>query len=221
MGVTEVPELRDVLHFWGQAMRREEPQDFLRWRQRLGYDFGYLVTTAEHRAAILHRLLCAIWNGQVRVEQGTAESPQRIRVGLDVDAGPDAPRMILTLTSLAGTSGWGSLLRAYEDWALTDDDPFRRDFCSHLMRVVPEGLASTPVPPDPLFETFRRVAGEQLKLLDDGLANLSDHGRWQTERLRELWDDTLPEAMRISFTGVAAPIYDNLENLWEAVRRWP
>jgi hypothetical protein len=35
----------------------------LRWRQRTGYDFGYLASREEHRVEILHRILCALWNG--------------------------------------------------------------------------------------------------------------------------------------------------------------
>ena len=48
MAVTEVPELREVLRTWAGAVRAEEPQDFLKWRQRTGYDLGYLMTTEEH-----------------------------------------------------------------------------------------------------------------------------------------------------------------------------
>ena len=218
MGVTEVPELRAVLQFWGQAMRREEPQDFLRWRQRLGYDFGYLVTTAEHRVAILHRLLCAMWNGQVRVDEGPIDSPRRILVSLEPEPGPDAPRMALTLVPYAGASSWGSLLRAYEDWALADDESFRRDFCAHLMRTVPDGISETPRPPDPLFETFLKMAGEQLTYLEEHLPRLSEHGRWQAGRLREFWSRTLPDALRLPFSGVASPMYGNLSDLYEEWR---
>ena len=44
MGVTEVDEVRDVLRRWAGALARPEPTDLLRWRQRTGYDFGYLAT---------------------------------------------------------------------------------------------------------------------------------------------------------------------------------
>ena len=44
MGVTEVNEVRDVLRLWAGALARPEPTDLLRWRQRTGYDFGYLAT---------------------------------------------------------------------------------------------------------------------------------------------------------------------------------
>ena len=50
--------------------RRPAPRavkDNLRWRQRLGYDFTWLLTTEEQRVSILQRLLIAMRNGQVDV----------------------------------------------------------------------------------------------------------------------------------------------------------
>ncbi|GAA1254730.1 hypothetical protein GCM10009677_00610 [Sphaerisporangium rubeum] len=219
MGVTEVPELREVLHFWGQALRDEQDQDFLRWRQRLGYDYGYLVTTHEHRVRILQRLLCAMWNGYVEVERGNPDSPERIRVVLD--PGADAMAMTLDLTTYAGASSWGSLLRAYEEWTLSDDQTVRRDFAARLMRLLPEGLETTPVSPHPMFDLFWRVSEEQLKLLEIRMPTLSEQGRRQAERLAELWRDTLEQALRAPFTGVSNPVNTNLIDLVEAVRRWP
>ncbi len=64
MGVTEVDEVRDVLRRWSGALAKPEPTDLLRWRQRTGYDFGYLATREVHREEIVHRLLCALWNGK-------------------------------------------------------------------------------------------------------------------------------------------------------------
>ena len=46
--------------------------------------------------------------------------------------------MTLPLTPLGQASSWGSLLRAYELWALDDDDLHRR-FCGQLMRELPGG----------------------------------------------------------------------------------
>ena len=79
MGITEIDEVRDVLRLWSRALNAPEPADFLRWRQRTGFKFGYLATTPEHRVEILHRLLCALWNGKVTAE-GDQKSPERIRV---------------------------------------------------------------------------------------------------------------------------------------------
>ena len=47
--------------------------------------------------------------------------------------------MTLPLTALGKASSWGSLLRAYELWALDDDD-IHRKFCAQLMREIPAGL---------------------------------------------------------------------------------
>ncbi len=47
MGITEVGEVRDMLRQWAGALARPQPTDMLRWRQRTGYDFGYLATREE------------------------------------------------------------------------------------------------------------------------------------------------------------------------------
>ncbi len=51
------------------------PTDLLRWRQRTGYDFGYLATREHHRVAILHRMLCALWNGKAPFTAGRKRHP--------------------------------------------------------------------------------------------------------------------------------------------------
>ena len=137
MGVTEVDEVRDVLRRWARRAGPPEPTDLLRWRQRTGYDFGYLATREEHRVEILHRLLCALWNGRATIG-GPEDSPERVNVELG-----GGVTMTLPLTPLGQASSWGSLLRSYELWALDDDDIHRR-FCGQLMRELPEGLDGRP-----------------------------------------------------------------------------
>src|SRR5262249_51856933 len=82
MGITEVPELREIIDFWSDAVAHERSQDFLKWRQRLGHDFSWLATTEEHRVRILHHLLCAAWNSHVYVRAGELESPTEVRIQL-------------------------------------------------------------------------------------------------------------------------------------------
>jgi hypothetical protein len=119
MGVTEVDEVRDVLRLWSRAQGDPQPTDLLRWRQRTGYDFGYLATREIHRVEILHRILCALWNGRAKIV-GPEASPERLNLTLG-----GGVTMTLPLTALGKASSWGSLLRAYELWALDDDDIHR------------------------------------------------------------------------------------------------
>ncbi len=109
MGLTEVPEVREVLRHWSDALRHERPEDFLRWRQRCGYQFGYLATTPEHRARILHHLLCAVWNGYVRPSPVSVPArPQRI----DVALGGSGVTMTLELDGFRRLSSWAEVLKA-------------------------------------------------------------------------------------------------------------
>ena len=150
MGVTEVEEVRHVLRRWAGALDREEPADKLLWRQRTGYDFGYLATTERHRVALLHRILCALWNGKATV-QGPEDSPERLNITLG-----GGVTMTLPLLPLREASSWGSLLHAFELWALNGDD-IHRQFSGVLLRELPEGVTSRPKPPGPLYTAIRNL----------------------------------------------------------------
>jgi hypothetical protein len=206
MGVTEVAEVRDVLRLWAAALQRPEPTDLLRWRQRTGYDFGYLATREEHRVKILNRLLCALWNGKATVT-GPNASPERVSVQLG-----GGVALSLQLAPLGQASSWGSLLRMYELWALNDDDIHRR-FCAQLMRELPAGLASRPDPPDDLYLAVRDMAERQIECLDDMIKQQAANQRSRAAQMRDFWAATLPAALDQEFSGLEAPMAPNLRRL--------
>ncbi|MDL5205245.1 tubulin-like doman-containing protein [Streptomyces sp. ALI-76-A] len=202
MSLTEVPEARNVLRRWARARDVEQSEDVLSWRQRLGYRDDWLASTEEDRRHILHRLLCAMWNGQVTVVEGDADSPRRIRVRLYEEEGPDIPGMTLRLDAYQGEiSGWAGLLRSYERWALLDEGRIVEDYCSVLMRVQPKGLSLSGSDPDPLFVRFvNDISRHQLDVLEK-LEHQS--GPWSAEwarPLRQFWAETLPGALDVPFT---------------------
>jgi Tubulin like len=206
MGVTEVGEVRDVLRRWAGALNRPEPTDLLRWRQRTGYDFGYLATRETHRVRILHRLLCALWNGKATIS-GPEASPDRVNFELE-----GGVRMTLPLSPLARASSWGSLLRAYEMWAL-DDDAIKREFCGELMRELPRGLGSRPPRPDKLYLVLRDITEGQIELLDEMLSDEDAPQQTRAAQMRAFWVNTLTAALNQEFTGVESPVARNLRRL--------
>ncbi|HSV64997.1 MAG TPA: tubulin-like doman-containing protein [Mycobacteriales bacterium] len=215
MSITEVPELRDVLRHWADAARNEQPQDYLRWRQRLGYDFGYLISTEEHRVHILHRLLCALWNGQVHVQDGGPFSPRRVSVRLGVQ---DAASMTLPLTAFERSSSWGSILRAYEEWSIADDEQIRRDFCARLMATAPVNVEESPDPPSELYQLVRDMAEEQEATLVELIPRLPESSRGYARALYTLWSRTLPAALDLPFSA-SNPVRGTLRELEKAVGR--
>lgn len=194
MGVTEVEEVREVLRIWAQALSTERPEDFLKWRQRTGYDFGYLATREEHRVLILHHLLCALWNGRFRTDTDPA-SPRRVSVTLGGDV-----TMHLPLYGLDRASSWAHLVRAYEIGALEDDSDLRRNFCLTLMEELPNGLSENGSPPDPLYRTVIDLAPGQIALLDEVIATVPASTRIRAEQLRQFWAETLPAARNLEFS---------------------
>jgi hypothetical protein len=212
MSVTEVPELRNTLRQWSDAVHHEEPQDFLRWRQRLGEDPGYLMTTREHRIRILHRFLCALWNGQITVLEGEDVSPGLVRVGLGHQ---QSISMTLELNRFESASSWGSLLRSYEEWTIADDDVIRQDFSVQLMMSRPFGLETSPRAPSPLYRVFRAMAEDELKILD-GISVRIPRGNRSLEMRREFWAEILPAALDMTFEAVSNPVRSSLGELEEA-----
>ncbi|MGW0810943.1 tubulin-like doman-containing protein [Nonomuraea sp. NPDC002799] len=207
MSVTQVRELREVLHSWADALHHEQPQDHLKWRQRLGYDFGYLATTEEHRARILHRLLCLLWNGQVQVVEGEPASPARIRI--DVAGGS----ITLPLTGYGKASSWPSMLRAYEQWVIAGDEEFRGLVSEQLMNATPNGLAGTLSVPHPLFHQVTGMAADQLGLLEIIVPKLPPGARNRADQLIGFWAHTLPTALDLPFERVAEAVAYNLRDL--------
>jgi len=219
MSVNEVREVRELLRFWADALRDELPEDFLRWRQRLGYDYGWLVTTEEHRVLILHHLMCAMWNGMVEVVDGPPDSPRRIRVR--PSRAPGAVAMTLGLTALEQTSSWGSLLRAYEEWTLTDGDAIRRQFTARLMSIRPEGLDSMPRRPHPLYASFVEMARGEARQVEKVRDRLPLASRSWANQLLVFWQDTFRAAEERPFDRNMHAVRSNLADLYAMVAELP
>jgi hypothetical protein len=210
MGVTEVDEVRDVLRLWSGALADPRPTDLLRWRQRTGYDFGYLATREHHRVEILHRILGALWNGRATIV-GPQTSPERINVRLG-----GGVTMTLPLTPLNTASSWGSLLRAYELWALDDND-MHREFCARLMQEVPMGLRGRPDRPDELYLAVLNLAAGQVNLLDDMIKKQPANQHSRATQMRGFWAVTLPAALDQDFVHIDSPAANSLRELQDVV----
>jgi hypothetical protein len=209
MGVTDVQEIRDVLRLWASAVAAPQQRDLLQWRQRNGFESGYLATTEENRVEILQRLLGALWNGRVQAD-GPVASPERIRVTL---AG--GVTMNLKLTPLGQASSWGSLLRSYELWTL-DHSEIHRLFSAQLMHELPAGLDSKIEAPADLYHVVTDLAERQIEELDSLIENLPRHGRSRAAQMRGFWARTMPAALALPFTGLEAPTRSNLRQLGTA-----
>ncbi|MDV9188307.1 tubulin-like doman-containing protein [Streptomyces sp. SR27] len=216
MNLTDISEVRSVLSLWSEARDAGGEDDFLHWRQRLGYQDDWLVSTEHDRQRILHRLLCALWNGHIDAE-GPAESPHVVRIRLQDG---ESATMSLRLEGFDGSlSSWAGLLRAYERWALLDEGQIIEQFCERLMQALPKGLAQIPAPPSALFTHFvERVAPRQLALIDELVAEYGEYGDADSEwlaPLRHFWEVTYPGALDMRFPRAARATRSTLRALYE------
>ncbi|MFE5855849.1 tubulin-like doman-containing protein [Streptomyces sp. NPDC056500] len=225
MSVTEVPEARAVLRQWARAQDDQRDDDLLRWRQRLGYQDDWLASTEEDREHILHRLLCAMWNGQLDC-LGDPASPRKVRIRLHDRVGNDVPAMTLQLDEHHDEiSSWASLLRAYEHWALLSegdgdgDGSIVEDYCRELMRVLPQDLTTSGSKPSELYRRFvNEIAPRQLRLLEEREDQYGDRVAEWVRPLRQFWEETLVGALEVPFPEGKRPVQPNLRLLEEWVR---
>lgn len=210
MSITEVQELREILRQWADALRAEQPQDFLAWRQRLSYDYRWLATTERDRIHIMHRFLCAMWNGQIEVS-GDQKSPEGIVVSLPGDR---PLSMELWLDPYGRASSWASLLRAYEEWTFADGDQIRHDFCRNLMTTVPESLRDQNKQPSNLYKWFIDVLQpSQVELLQAMMNGETTRNRGWVRQLYDFWSITVPGAVKLRFQDFQSTDSSSLEEL--------
>lgn len=205
MGITDVREIRQVLRTWADAVDRPQPQDFLAWRQRTSYDYAYLATREEHRVEILHRLLCAIWNGYVTAT-GDPASPSAITI-----RATDEVALAMPMWPLHHASSWANVLRAYERATIGDDTGVLRDFCAWLMRGMPDDIDTRPRPPDKLYRVLRALDGREIEEIDRMTGRLTTAARTRAGHMRAFWTDTMQNAVDREFGGGA--IWPNLRAL--------
>jgi hypothetical protein len=211
MAINEVREVRELLRFWAGSAQVNDQADYLRWRQRLGYHLGWLAMTEDNRELILHRLMCAMWNGQVKVE-GPLESPRAVLVQAVEYA--EAQPMRLPLQRVGQTSSWGSLLRAYELWTVEDDDSARRQFAASLRVMRPRGLTDDVSAPSEVYQAFVEVAREESARVEKFRDGLPPGSRGRADQLLEFWMKTFPAAETRPFAEFEA-VRGNLRELYE------
>jgi hypothetical protein len=191
MGVTEVPELRRVVKLWSEAQRRPQPQDTLAWRRRLSQETGYLLMDERDRQQVLHRLLCAAWDGKI-VVTGDPASPDSITVDI---GSKDSVSMKLDLTPLGALSSWASVLQGYESWILADDKASRRSLAARLMSSVPDRADRSPAPPAPGFTTIVDLAEPELLKIKEAEQNRVLSRDPQLAVFRQFWSQALRGAL--------------------------
>ncbi|MEV8153410.1 tubulin-like doman-containing protein [Streptomyces fradiae] len=215
MSLTDVSEVRGLLKQWSEAREAGRSDDFLPWRQRLGYQDDWLVSTEEDRQHILHRVLCAMWNGLVG-HDGDAASPDVVRIRLQRG---ESATMALRVEPFDGQlSSWAGLLRAYERTALLEEESIIGAFCDRLMNMQPAGLGTTPATPSPLFLRFvEEFAPRELARLDE-LAERWGPEEW-LDPVRDFWTTTLPGALDRPFETEGKSSARSLRTLYERHRR--
>ncbi len=206
LGVTDIPEARKVMSLWSSALRRGDVEDSLRWRQRLGFDYGWMLTTEEQRVNILQRLLITMRNDWVDVLTGDEIRPARIAIRAGNESGSGAAQLEIALRTWDDDSPWSDLLHAYEESILVGDELNRQEMYRSLMGVLPRRLPDGgPVTePGPVYKAFLKVRETEIPRLDDLLQRdppLSADHRLQVSGLLDFWKYTVEGALNKPIPG--------------------
>jgi Tubulin like len=210
MGVTEVPELREVVQLWSEAQRRPQQLDALAWRRRLSQDTNYLLMNVEDRREVLHRLLCAAWAGRLVVDRGDAATPSLVHV--EIGGSRDAVKMELDLRALGDLSSWATLLQAYESWILVDGRSSRRALAARLMEMLPTDPDS-PGDPDPVFRTIIELVEGEREKVDKAATTRVLADDPQLVAFQEFWTELMPAALAKPVAGSRKSLNDLAEQL--------
>jgi hypothetical protein len=131
IGLTQLRNVRAALRNARAATVADQPDDLMRWRQRLGPDDGAVTTSSRH-AIILRGMLTAMWNGLVAV-RGSTRDPDTV-----IFPGNGSPIVLdLGRRRVGQFSSWGWLLRAYEDWAIEASATESWTAADELLRLLP------------------------------------------------------------------------------------
>jgi hypothetical protein len=215
LGVTDIPEAREVMSLWADALREGDINDALRWRQRLGYDYAWLLTTESQRVNILQRLLIAMRNGQVQVLSGEDKWPRQIAIQASSVPDSSAARLELPLHPWDEASPWADLLHAYEESILAGDELNRQAMYNRLMLAKPAINPETGKPADPsdLYQTFLKVTEEEVQKLKALRARqLDTDQRLRVDGLLDFWTKTVLAAREKKIQG-----YSGMRNTLKAL----
>ncbi|MEU5261138.1 tubulin-like doman-containing protein [Amycolatopsis sp. NPDC021455] len=209
MGITEVPELREVVKLWSEAQGRPQPQDSLPWRRRLDQDTGYLLMDERDRRVVLHRVLCAAWDGRLRVE-GELASPDSVTFETE---NRGAVRLKLDLAPLGALSSWASILQSYERWILADGRQERLGLAMRLMSSTPANAGKSPAQPAPEFGALVDLAAPELLKIKQGEQNRALSRDPQLAVFRDFWARAMPGALEQIVDGTTTSLLDLREQV--------
>jgi hypothetical protein len=121
--------------------------------------------------------------------------------------------MKLELSALGALSSWASVLQAYENWILTDDNPTRRSLAARLMSSVPLDAGRAPRPPAAEFTTLVDLAEPELLKVKQAEQNRVLHRDPQLAVVRRFWSQSLPSALRLRVGATTKSLVDLREQV--------
>jgi hypothetical protein len=199
---TDVREFRELMRTWADAVENPRMEDYLPWRQRLGFDSNWTLLSETDRIQVTLRVLNAMWDDAIEVLEGTPESPERILIH-QLNA-PQAPPIDLRLRAYSTLSRWSMILQAYERYALSAD-PAATQRCEQFMkRLTPEHI-DAPQPPAELYRRFRAIIDVQAAEARSLFKTASDAARGQARQAMEFWTETVPRALEQELHGGGGP----------------
>lgn len=199
LGILEVPEVKQLLRRWDEALARPRPADKLPWRQRTGYDFDYMFADREARKRLVASLMVGLWDGLVTI----AEDPAHV-TKLELHHPKTSISIALDLPPTGrGISRWANFIQAYERLIL-DASKAEIETCAAFIAHAPGGVYGEELSePSDLVLPFLQVVERDIRAaeqLADGTVPGPEPARAMARAVLELWTETLPDAIDHPFS---------------------
>lgn len=203
LGLTDLPEHRQLLRLEDEARRHSSEDDYLAWRGgRSRWNPWNLMASPEDQVRIVFSFLNALREDLVEVLAGPDDSP--VQILIRQQGTPAGRTLTIPLEAFGDGGSWGNLIPAYERLALSDDaaDIDALD-ALHRVRVLGLATGSAPVPAA-LYETFLKVADAEPGRLRAYRASLPETARRLADDIIGFWEVTVPGALDRPFDEVAS-----------------
>ena len=210
-------EVCEILRTWQAELESGPDRQKLKYRQRLGYRDMDKVLRGDARTNMLNRLLIGLWEGLIKVDEGTEDEPLVLRIAGTGYANADHP--LIKLKRNGAFSGWSSLVWAFEQLLIKNGDGsagFEKEITSNMLQFVPERLSGAVAEVPSVIESLLNFRARAMATSVDeisGKIQVSAAGIEEQKQVLEFWTNDFLKAWKLPDSGVYLESLDSYRSL--------
>jgi len=150
--------------------------------------------------------LIGLWEGLIKVDEGTEDEPHVLRIAGTGYANTDHP--LIKLKRNGAFSGWSSLVWAFEQLLIKNGDGsagFEKEITSNMLQFTPERLSGAVAEVPSVIESLLNFRARAMATSVDqisGKIQVSAAGIEEQKQVLEFWTNDFLKAWKLSDSGV-------------------